>query len=159
MTKKKTALITGITGQDGSYLLDLLLQKGYKVIGIKRRTSTISTDRVDHNYNDPNFTMHYGSLHEASWMYRVLTQYQPDEIYNLAAQSHVRVSFECPIETTDIVATGTLRLLEAVRHCCPNARFYQASSSEMYGDNPEHPQNENTAFMPASPYALSLIHI
>ena len=155
MTKKKTALITGITGQDGSYLLDLLLQKGYKVIGIKRRTSTISTDRVDHNYNDPNFTMHYGSLHEASWMYRVLTQYQPDEIYNLAAQSHVRVSFECPIETTDIVATGTLRLLEAVRHCCPNARFYQASSSEMYGDNPEHPQNENTAFMPASPYACA----
>ena len=155
MAKQKTALITGITGQDGSYLLDLLLRKGYKVIGIKRRTSTISTDRVDHNYDDPNFTMHYGSLHEASWMYKILTKYQPDEIYNLAAQSHVRVSFECPVETTDIVATGTLRLLEAVRHCCPNARFYQASSSEMFGDNPEHPQSENTAFMPASPYACA----
>ena len=156
--KQKTALITGITGQDGSYLLDLLLDKGYKVIGIKRRTSTISTDRVDHNYDNSNFTMHYGSLHEASWMYRILSEYKPDEIYNLGAQSHVRVSFECPIETTDIVATGTLKLLEAMRHCCPDAKFYQASSSEMYGDNPEHPQTETTALMPASPYACAKVY-
>ena len=155
MTKQKTALITGITGQDGSYLLDLLLEKGYRVIGIKRRTSTISTDRVDRNYDNPNFKMYYGSMTEASWMYRLLTKYQPDEIYNLAAQSHVRVSFDCPVETTDIVATGTLKLLEAMRHCCPSARFYQASSSEMFGDNPEAPQNENTTLMPASPYACA----
>ena len=158
MTKQKTALITGITGQDGSYLLDLLLDKGYKVIGIKRRTSTISTDRLDHNYDDKNFKMHYGSMHDGSWMYRLLTEYKPDEIYNLAAQSHVKVSFECPIETTDVVANGTLRLLEAMRQCCPEAKFYQASSSEMYGDNPENPQNEKTALMPASPYACAKVY-
>jgi len=157
MTKQKTALITGITGQDGSYLLDLLLSKGYKVIGIKRRTSTISTDRIDHNYNDHNFKMYYGSMHDSSWMYRLLTKYKPDEVYNLAAQSHVRVSFDCPIETTDIVATGALRLLEAVRQCCPEAKFYQASSSEMFGDNPLVPQNERTALMPASPYACAKV--
>jgi len=157
MTKKKVALVTGITGQDGSYLLDLLLSKGYKVIGIKRRTSTISTDRVDHNYQNQDFKMYYGSMHESSWMYRLLQKYQPDEIYNLAAQSHVRVSFDCPIETADIVANGTLRLLEAMRHCCPNARFYQASSSEMFGDNPEVPQSETTALMPASPYACAKV--
>ena len=155
---KKTALITGVTGQDGSYLLDLLLKKGYKVIGIKRRTSTISTDRIDHNYNDPNFKMYYGSMHDSSWMYRILTKYKPDEIYNLAAQSHVRVSFDCPIETTDIVATGALRLLEAMRHCCPDSRFYQASSSEMFGDNPSVPQSEFTALMPASPYACAKVY-
>jgi len=153
----KTALVTGITGQDGSYLLDLLLKKGYKVIGIKRRTSTISTDRLDHNYENTNFKMHYGSLHEASWMYRLLTKYSPDEVYNLAAQSHVRVSFDCPIETTDIIATGTLRLLEAVRQCCPKAKFYQASSSEMFGDNPENPQSETTRLMPASPYSCAKV--
>tara|TARA_Y100001958_G_scaffold155737_1_gene146962 strand:+ start:81 stop:1103 length:1023 start_codon:yes stop_codon:yes gene_type:complete len=157
MTKQKIALITGVTGQDGSYLLDLLLSKGYKVIGIKRRTSTISTDRIDHNYNDSNFKMYYGSMHDSSWMYRLLTKYKPDEVYNLAAQSHVRVSFDCPIETTDIVATGALRLLEAVRECCPEARFYQASSSEMFGDNPLVPQNERTALMPASPYACAKV--
>jgi GDPmannose 4,6-dehydratase len=158
MTKQKTALITGVTGQDGSYLLDLLLTKGYRVIGIKRRTSTISTDRLDHNYNDSNFKMYYGSMHDSSWMYRILSKYKPDEIYNLAAQSHVRVSFDCPVETTDIVATGTLRLLEAMRHCCPESKFYQASSSEMYGDNPEYPQSETTAFMPASPYACAKVY-
>ena len=156
MTKKqKVALITGITGQDGSYLLSLLLSKGYKVIGIKRRTSTISTDRIDANYDNPAFKMYYGSMTEASWMYRILTKYKPDEIYNLAAQSHVRVSFDCPVETTNVVATGTLKLLEAVRHCSPDSRFYQASSSEMFGDNPETPQNENTTLMPASPYACA----
>jgi len=158
MTKQKTALITGVTGQDGSYLLDLLLQKGYKVIGIKRRTSTISTDRLDHNYDNENFKMYYGSMHESSWMYRLLTKHQPDEIYNLAAQSHVRVSFDCPVETTDIVATGALRLLEAARQCCPDARFYQASSSEMFGDNPEVPQSESTALTPASPYACAKVY-
>ncbi len=158
MTKQKIALITGITGQDGSYLLDLLLEKGYKVIGIKRRTSTISTDRIDFNYNDQNFKMYYGSMHDSSWMYRLLSKYKPDEVYNLAAQSHVRVSFDCPVETTDIVATGALRLLEAIRHCSPKSKFYQASSSEMFGDNPQVPQSETTAFMPASPYACAKVY-
>ena len=155
MEKQKIALITGITGQDGSYLLDLLLSKNYKVIGIKRRTSTISTGRIDDNYNNPNFKMYYGSLSDSSWMYRILSKYTPDEIYNLAAQSHVRVSFDCPIETTDIVALGTLRLLEAARQCCPHTKFYQASSSEMFGDNIIVPQNEMTKLMPASPYACA----
>ena len=154
----KRALITGITGQDGSYLLDLLLSKGYKVIGIKRRTSSISTERIDHNYDSENFKMYYGSMHESSWMYRLLSKYQPDEIYNLAAQSHVRVSFDCPVETTDIVASGALRLLEAMRQCCPDAKFYQASSSEMFGDNPEVPQSETTALTPASPYACAKVY-
>ncbi len=158
MTKQKTALITGVTGQDGSYLLDLLLSKGYKVIGIKRRTSSITTERIDHNYDSENFKMYYGSMHESSWMYRLLTKYQPDEIYNLAAQSHVRVSFDCPVETTDIVASGALRLLEAMRQCCPDAKFYQASSSEMFGDNPEVPQSETTALTPASPYACAKVY-
>ena len=153
----KTALITGITGQDGSYLCDLLLSKGYRVIGIKRRTSVISTSRIDKNFSDPNLIIHYGSLHEASWMYRLLSEYKPDEIYNLAAQSHVKVSFECPQETVDIVANGTLRLLEAMRQTCPKSKFYQASSSEMFGDNPENPQNESTVLMPASPYACAKV--
>ncbi len=155
MTKQKTALITGVTGQDGSYLAELLLEKGYRVIGVKRRTSTINTGRVDSVYKNPNFKMIYGSLHDSSWMYTALNNFKPDEIYNLAAQSHVRVSFDVPIETVDSVAMGTLKLLEAWRTTCPTAKFYQASSSEMYGDNPEHPQNENTKFMPASPYACA----
>ena len=153
----KTALITGVTGQDGSYLADLLLSKGYKVIGVKRRTSVISTWRIDHIYDDPNFKLEYGSMSDAGWMYRLLSKYQPDEIYNLAAQSHVRVSFDCAEETADIVAMGTLRLLEAVREVCPNAKFYQASSSEMFGDNPEFPQSEKTMLMPASPYACAKV--
>ena len=153
----KTALITGVTGQDGSYLADLLLRKGYKVVGIKRRTSIISTGRIDHLYDNENFTLEYGSMHSSDWMYRILGQYNPDEIYNLAAQSHVRVSFDNPTETADITAIGTLRLLEAVRLACPDARFYQASSSEMFGDNPEVPQSEKTALMPASPYACAKV--
>lgn len=153
----KTALITGITGQDGSYLSELLLEKGYRVVGIKRRTSIISTDRIDHLINNKNFILKYGSMHDSGWMYEILAKYMPDEIYNLAAQSHVRVSFDCPIETADIVATGTLRLLEAMRLICPKSKFYQASSSEMFGDNPENPQSETTAFMPASPYACSKV--
>lgn len=155
MTKQKTALITGITGQDGSYLAELLLSKGYRVIGVKRRTSSISTSRVDGIYDNPDFKMIYGSMHDSTWMYRALADFKPSEIYNLAAQSHVRVSFDVPIETVDSVAMGTLKLLEAWRTVCPEARFYQASSSEMYGDNPEHPQNEETKFMPASPYACA----
>jgi GDPmannose 4,6-dehydratase len=152
---KKTALITGITGQDGSYLADFLLSKGYQVVGIKRRTSVINTARVNHLYKNPDFTLRYGSLQDTSSMYRLLEEYKPEEIYNLAAQSHVRVSFENPTETADTVAMGTLRFLEAVRFVCPEAKFYQASSSEMYGDNPEVPQNEETRMTPASPYACA----
>ena len=154
MTKQKTALITGITGQDGSYLLDLLLEKGYRVIGIKRRTSTISTDRVDRNYDNPNFKMYYGSMTEASWMYRLLTKYQPDEIYNLAAQSHVRVSFDMPEYTGDVTGIGTLRILEAVRRSGRKVRFYQASTSELFG-SAKPPQSETTPFEPQSPYAAA----
>jgi len=153
----KTALITGVTGQDGSYLAEFLLQKGYRVIGIKRRTSLINTDRVDHLYKNENFELVYGNLIDAGSIYRILLKYQPDEVYNLAAQSHVRVSFETPEETCEIAAMGTLRLLEAIRTIKPDARFYQASSSEMYGDNPEYPQNEETRLMPASPYACAKV--
>ena len=151
----KKALITGVTGQDGSYLADFLLEKGYFVIGVKRRTSVISTWRIDHLMNNENFELRYSSMQDASSMYRLLQEYQPDEIYNLAAQSHVRVSFENPTETADTVAMGTLRLLEATRFVCPEAKFYQASSSEMYGDNAKTPQNEETRMTPASPYACS----
>lgn len=153
----KVALITGVTGQDGSYLAELLLEKGYKVIGIKRRTSIISTSRIDHLFQDPNFTLEYGNMNDSGCMHRTLMKYKPDEVYNLAAQSHVRVSFETPEETADFVAMGTLRLLEAVRNVCPQAKFYQASSSEMFGDNPEHPQSEMTRLMPASPYACAKV--
>lgn len=153
----KTALVTGITGQDGSYLAELLLKKGYRVVGIKRRTSIITTDRVDHLYNNKNFKLIYGNLIDTGSIYRALVKYKPDEIYNLGAQSHVRVSFDTPEETSEIVGMGTLRLLEAVRNICPNSRFYQASSSEMFGDNPIHPQNEETRLMPASPYACAKV--
>lgn len=156
----KRALITGITGQDGSYLADLLLDKGYEVIGVKRRTSLISTDRIDHAIEEdgnPNLSLVYGNMIDAGNMHRMLLEYQPDEIYNLAAQSHVRVSFETPAETCDVVGMGTLRLLEAVRNVCPDAKFYQASSSEMFGDNPEHPQSETTSLTPASPYACAKV--
>ena len=147
----KTAFITGVTGQDGSYLAELLLEKGYKVIGLKRRTSTICTERVDHIFEHPNFTVRYFELNDTGCMWRLLSEYKPDEIYNLAAQSHVRVSFETPESTTDTIVMGTLRLLEAVRHIVPNARFYQASSSEMFGDNPETPQSESTCLLYTSP--------
>lgn len=156
----KTALITGITGQDGSYLAELLLKKGYFVVGVKRRTSLISTDRIDHLFDNKhimNFDLAYGNMIDSGNIHRMLLKYKPDEIYNLAAQSHVRVSFDTPEETAEIVALGTLKLLEAARNVCPYARFYQASSSEMFGDNPESPQNENTRLMPASPYACSKV--
>tara|TARA_Y100000592_G_scaffold99477_2_gene175674 strand:- start:2598 stop:3587 length:990 start_codon:yes stop_codon:yes gene_type:complete len=159
--KQKTALITGVTGQDGSYLADLLLSKGYNVVALKRRTSLISTDRIDHIFQDTdqivNFTLAYGNMIDSGNLHRVLLQYKPDEIYNLAAQSHVRVSFDTPEETAEIVAMGTLKLFEAVRNICPDTRIYQASSSEMFGDNPEHPQSETTRLMPASPYACSKV--
>jgi GDPmannose 4,6-dehydratase len=153
----KTAIITGVTGQDGSYLAEFLLQKGYRVIGLKRRTSLISTARIDHIYGDPRFELHYCSMLDPGAMYRIISQEQPAEIYNLAAQSHVRVSFDTPEETAQIVGMGALRLLEAVVNINPDIKVYQASSSEMYGDNPESPQDENTRFMPASPYACSKV--
>jgi len=153
----KTALVTGITGQDGSYLAELLLSKGYRVVGLKRRTSLISTDRLDHIYNNPMFCLEYYSLHDPSTLYRLLEQYEPEEFYNLGAQSHVRVSFDVPIETVDTIAMGTLRILEAVRFVNKDIKVYQASSSEMYGDNPNYPQDENTILMPASPYACAKV--
>ena len=153
----KTAFITGITGQDGSYLAELLLEKGYRVIGLKRRTSIICTERLDDVYLHEDFEMRYFELNDAGCMWRLLQEYKPDEIYNLAAQSHVRVSFEVPESTVDGIAMGTLRLFEAARHIVPDVRIYQASSSEMFGDNPEHPQNEKTALMPASPYACAKV--
>ena len=149
----KTALITGITGQDGSYLAEFLLNKNYKVVGLKRRTSLLCTDRIDDFFNHPNFILEYFELDDPSCMYRLLNKYKPDEIYNLAAQSHVRVSFEIPQSTVNTIVMGTLNLLEAVRMVCPNAKFYQASSSEMFGDNPNYPYSENSLLMPASPYA------
>ena len=158
----KTALITGITGQDGSYLAEMLLKKGYKVVGVKRRTSLISTDLIDDIFNDTdlimNFDLVYGNMNDSGCLHRLLIEHQPDEIYNLAAQSHVRVSFETPEETTEFVAMGTLRLLEAYKNICPKAKFYQASSSEMFGDNPENPQSETTRLMPASPYACAKVY-
>lgn len=151
----KTALITGVTGQDGSFLAEFLLKKGYTVIGTKRRTSIINTSNVDHIYNHPKFKMIYSNMNDVGSMYKILNEYKPDEIYNLAAQSHVRVSFDVPEETVDCIALGTMRLIEAVRNIVPNSRFYQASSSEMYGDNPEELKNELTRMTPASPYAAA----
>lgn len=153
----KTALVTGVTGQDGSYLAELLLEKGYKVVGMKRRTSLLATDRIDHLLTNSNFQLVYGSMNDAGAFYRLFANQKFDEVYNLAAQSHVRVSFDVPEETVDAVAMGPLRLLECIRTTQPRCRFYQASSSEMYGDNPEHPQSETTRLMPASPYACAKV--
>jgi GDPmannose 4,6-dehydratase len=154
---RKTAIITGVTGQDGSYLAEFLLEKGYRVVGLKRRTSLISTGRIDHIYSNSRFEMHYCSMLDPGSMYRVISEEAPDEIYNLAAQSHVRVSFETPEETAQIVAMGTLRILETILNVNPDIKLYQASSSEMFGDNPETPQSEDTRFMPASPYACAKV--
>jgi GDPmannose 4,6-dehydratase len=162
---QKTALITGITGQDGSYLTELLLSKGYSVHGIIRRSSSFNTERLDHVYHDPHvsgvrMSLHYGDLTDGTVLRRALEEIQPDEVYNLGAQSHVKVSFEVPEYTADVVATGTLRLLEAVRdhqaHAGKHIRFYQAGSSEMFGAAPP-PQSEKTAFYPRSPYAVSKV--
>lgn len=157
MTKnhKKLAVIYGATGQDGSYLSELLLSKGYRVIGVKRRSSVINTDNVDHLYDNPLFKLVYGNLSDVGSMYRMLNEYRPDEVYNLAAQSHVRTSFDVPEETVDVVAMGTMRLLEACRNVVPDVRFYQASSSEMYGDNADDLKDEDTRMTPASPYACA----
>ena len=156
----KRALITGITGQDGSYLTELLLSKGYEVHGIIRRASTFNTDRIEHLYRDPHETdvrlkLHYGDLSDASALGRVLYTVRPDEIYNLGAQSHVRVSFDVPEYTAEIDALGAVRLLEAIRETGIQPRFYQASSSELYGKVVEVPQSETTPFHPRSPYACA----
>ncbi len=153
----KTAIITGITGQDGSYLAEFLLSKGYKVIGAKRRSSLICTDRIDNIFGHENFHMEYFDLNDTGCIYRLLAKYRPHEFYNLAAQSHVRVSFDIPENTVDGIAMGTLRILEAIRNTLPNCKFYQASSSEMFGDNPNYPYDENSKLMPASPYACAKV--
>jgi GDPmannose 4,6-dehydratase len=162
---EKTALITGVTGQDGSYLAEFLLEKGYIVHGIKRRASSFNTQRVDHIYQDPHaensrFTLHYGDLSDSTNLTRIIQETQPDEIYNLGAQSHVAVSFEAPEYTADVDGLGTLRLLEAIRMLGleSKTRFYQASTSELYGLVQETPQRETTPFYPRSPYAVAKLY-
>ena len=162
---KKVALITGVTGQDGSYLAEFLLEKGYEVHGIKRRASSFNTQRVDHIYQDPhvdnqNFVLHYGDLTDSSNLTRIIQEVQPDEVYNLGAQSHVAVSFESPEYTADVDAMGTLRILEAIRLLGleKKTKFYQASTSELYGLVQETPQKETTPFYPRSPYAVAKMY-
>jgi GDPmannose 4,6-dehydratase len=159
----KKALITGITGQDGSYLTELLLEKGYEVHGIIRRSSSFNTDRIEHIYSDPHIEgtrlfLHYGDLSDSSNICRILEKTEPDEIYNLGAQSHVRVSFDTPEYTGDVVGLGTLRLLDAIKDTQIKTRFYQASSSELYGKVQEIPQKETTPFYPRSPYAVAKLY-
>ena len=161
----KIALITGVTGQDGSYLAELLLEKGYEVHGIKRRASSFNTERVDHIYQDahdvnPKFFLHYGDLTDSSNLTRIIKEVQPDEVYNLGAQSHVAVSFECPEYTADVDGMGALRILEAIRFLGleKKTRFYQASTSELYGEVQEIPQKETTPFHPRSPYAVAKMY-
>lgn len=163
--KTKVALITGVTGQDGSYLAEFLLDKGYEVHGIKRRASQFNTQRVDHIYQDPHeqdvkFNLHYGDLTDTSNLTRIISEVQPDEVYNLGAQSHVAVSFEAPEYTADVDAIGTLRLLEAIRFLglTNKTKFYQASTSELYGLVQEIPQKESTPFYPRSPYAVAKMY-
>ena len=165
MNKSKVALITGVTGQDGSYLAELLLEKGYEVHGIKRRASSLNTQRVDHIYQDSHeknqkFFLHYGDLTDSSNLTRILKEVKPDEVYNLGAQSHVAVSFEAPEYTADVDALGTLRLLEAIRFLGmeKTTKFYQASTSELYGEVQEIPQKETTPFHPRSPYAVAKMY-
>ncbi|MDG1163957.1 MAG: GDP-mannose 4,6-dehydratase [Porticoccaceae bacterium] len=165
MKNKKVALITGITGQDGSYLAEFLLEKGYEVHGIKRRTSSFNTQRIDHIYQDPHdekpgLFLHYGDLTDSSSLTRILKDIEPDEVYNLAAQSHVAVSFEIPEYTADVGAIGTLRLLEAIRFLGleKKTRFYQASTSELFGEVKETPQTETTPFHPRSPYGVAKMY-
>ena len=158
----KRALITGITGQDGSYLSELLISKGYEVHGIIRRSSSFNTERIDHLYHDPHektvrLVLHYGDLTDGSSLRSIISQIQPTEIYNLGAQSHVRVSFDQPVYTVEADALGTLVLLEAIRDACPRARYYQAGSSEMFGKVRETPQKETTPFYPRSPYGCAKV--
>jgi len=157
------ALITGITGQDGSYLADLLLEKGYEVHGIIRRASSFNTGRIDHLYNDPSIYgvrlfLHYGDIADSTNLIKLLYRIQPEEVYNLAAQSHVRVSFDIPEYTGDVTGLGTVRILEAIRETGLKAKFYQASSSEMFGKVVESPQTESTPFYPRSPYAAAKVY-
>ncbi len=159
----KKALITGITGQDGSYLAELLLAKGYEVHGIIRRASTFNTERIDHLYQDPHVNgvrlfLHYGDIADSTNLIKLLYRIQPDEVYNLAAQSHVRVSFDNPEYTGDVTGLGTVRILEAIRETGSKAKFYQASSSEMYGKVQETPQRETTPFYPRSPYGAAKVY-
>ena len=159
----KKALITGITGQDGSYLAELLLSKGYEVHGIIRRASTFNTERIDHLYQDPHINgvrlfLHYGDIADSTNLIKLLYRIQPDEIYHLAAQSHVRVSFDIPEYTGDVTGLGTIRILEAIRETGSKAKFYQASSSEMYGKVQEVPQRETTPFYPRSPYGAAKVY-
>ena len=163
MNKMKKALITGITGQDGSYLAELLLEKGYEVHGIIRRSSSFNTGRIEHLYqdfhaNDARVFLHYGDLSDSSALSRLLEKIQPDEIYNLAAQSHVRVSFDIPEYTADVVGLGTIRILDAIKETKIKTRFYQASTSELYGKVVETPQTEKTPFYPRSPYACAKLY-
>lgn len=163
MTKTKKALITGITGQDGSYLAELLLSKGYEVHGIIRRSSSFNTGRIEHLYQDfhsknAKIFLHYGDLADSSALSRLLEKIQPDEIYNLAAQSHVRVSFDIPEYTADVVGLGTIRILDAIKETKIKTRFYQASTSELYGKVVETPQTEKTPFYPRSPYACAKLY-
>lgn len=165
MSKNKVALITGITGQDGSYLAELLLDKGYEVHGIKRRSSSFNTSRVDHLYTDPHFNgrpfyMHYGDMTDSTNLIRIIEETQPDEIYNLAAQSHVQVSFDSPEYTADVDGLGTMRMLEAIRILGreKKTKFYQASTSELYGKVQEIPQKESTPFYPRSPYGVAKLY-
>ncbi len=152
----KKALITGITGQDGSYLAELLLEKSYEVHGIMRRNSTFTTGRIEHIFDQ--IQLHYGDLADSSSLQHIISKVQPDEVYNLAAQSHVKVSFDVPEYTADVTGTGTLRLLEAIRTVAPQAKFYQASSSEMFGKVLEVPQTEKTPFYPRSPYGAAKVY-
>ena len=159
----KRALITGITGQDGSYLTELLLEKGYEVHGIIRRASTFNTKRIDHLYNDPHLDnvrlfLHYGDLTDGTNIARIIEKYQPEEIYNLGAQSHVQVSFEAPEYSADADALGVLRLLDAIKDSKVKTRFYQASTSELFGKVQEVPQSETTPFYPRSPYAVAKLY-
>ena len=161
----KKALITGVTGQDGAYLAELLLKKGYEVHGIKRRSSLFNTERVDHLYEDPHvdnrhFVLHYGDLTDSTNLIRIMQQVQPDEVYNLGAQSHVQVSFETPEYTANADAVGTLRMLEAIRllGLTEKTKFYQASTSELYGLVQEVPQSEKTPFYPRSPYGVAKLY-
>ena len=163
MNKIKKALITGITGQDGSYLAELLLEKGYEVHGIIRRSSSFNTGRIEHLYqdfhaSDAKVFLHYGDLSDSSALSRLLEKVQPDEIYNLAAQSHVRVSFDIPEYTADVVGLGTIRILDAIKETKIKTRFYQASTSELYGKVVETPQTEKTPFYPRSPYACAKLY-
>lgn len=156
----KTAVISGITGQDGSFLAEFLLEKGYKVVGIRRRTSTFNTERVEHIYEHPNFITEWGNITDSYSLYRIVNKYNPDEIYNLAAMSHVKVSFDVPEETLDTVAKGTMHLLNIIKEHSPHTRFYQAGSSEQFGVTPCPPTGytEESRMEPASPYAAAKVY-